>query len=107
MQYDLRVAVRMEDVTPPFQLLAQLPEVVDLAVEADDGRSVVRPDRLVATLQVQNLEAHCSQRDGGRSKRPLLVRPTMADRGRGTLNNKWIRKMRLMGKTGNPAQICR
>jgi hypothetical protein len=53
--------------------------IVNLAVENDDQISAVREDGLVPAFQIDNLQAHCAERDRVAFEYSLLVRPAVAD----------------------------
>src|SRR5688572_9880579 len=59
----LRVAVGLEDVAGAFEVAAQLPVVVDLAVEDDPDRAVLVRDRLLAAFEIDDAEAPHAERD--------------------------------------------
>src|SRR6266508_797058 len=60
---------------------AQLLVVVDLAVEDDHLGSVFVEDRLPAAAQVDDAEATHPETDGPVHVQPLVIRPTMPERG--------------------------
>ena len=60
----LGVAAGLEDIALRDELVAQLHEVVDLAVEDDGDRSVVAVHRLGTACEVDDREAAESERDG-------------------------------------------
>ena len=62
------------------QLVAQLPIVVDLAVEDDDDGAVLVVDRLVARLEVDHREALDPERDVAVSVEPAGVGPAVLER---------------------------
>jgi hypothetical protein len=74
---DLRVGVGAETVTGPNELLAQLAEVVDLAVQYDNDGAVLVVDRLVPAFQIDDRKALNAKRDPVIRKQPTRVRAAM------------------------------
>src|SRR5262249_8414634 len=62
-EHHLRIAARGERSTAPLELLAQLPEVEDLAVVDDGPATICGQHRLVTALEIENREAAMTQRD--------------------------------------------
>src|SRR5262245_41838481 len=68
--------------TQTFQLGSYFPVVVDFSVKDDRRIPVVTQDRLIAAIQIDDLEAHCAQRRLASLKRAMLVGPAMRYRRR-------------------------
>ncbi len=76
-QDHFRIAIGTEPVAFRFQLRAESFMVIDFAIE-HNGRIAIPVDkRLIATLQIDDLETHSSERHAGRRKDALLIRTTM------------------------------
>ena len=79
-QQHFRVAARSEAMAQRTQLLAQLDEVEDLAVEDDGAAAVLGVHRLVTKWrQVQDRQPAKAKRDGAGDRTPGVVRATMDD----------------------------
>src|SRR6185436_16152759 len=68
---------RAESVTKILELLLQILEVIDLAVEHHTDCAVFIEDRLMPTLDVDNAQATHSQRQRPAIKVPFVIRPAM------------------------------
>ena len=77
----LGVALGREAVAARAQLVAQLAEVVDLAVEHDDDRAVLVGDRLIAGDEVDDSQPLDAETDAVVEKHAPRVRPAMLERG--------------------------
>jgi hypothetical protein len=60
-----------------FERLAQLPEVVDLAVEDNSDIACFVEYGLVTSGKVNDAQAAHSERDGWSNQKPVFVRATM------------------------------
>src|SRR5262245_29643527 len=80
MDQDFGIALGPEPVAAGFEIAAQLPVIVALAIEDDLNRAVLVADRLVASLQVDDGEPAMRQADTGLAPEPLGVRTAMGDR---------------------------
>jgi hypothetical protein len=78
--------VRFEAVAKGFEFAADLKMIVDLPVKDDAAVTVARMDRLVARVQVDNLQPGCTHREKAGREDSLLVRTTMKQRVRGFTN---------------------
>ena len=76
---DLGIAPGPEPVSPGFEVPAQLPVVIDLAIEDDLDRAVLVADRLVASLEINDREAAMDQADAGLRPESLRIRAAMGD----------------------------
>ena len=54
-------------------------EIIDFAIEYDDGLAVCGSDWLVAGIEVDDLEPHCTKRDGRILESTLLVGTPVSD----------------------------
>ena len=78
VQHRLGVAVANgSDGRRPSSSAPQFPMVVDLAVEDDDRVAIVADDRLIAAVEVDDLEAHGAQRRLAAFEDALLVGTAM------------------------------
>src|SRR5260370_26908525 len=101
----LGVAAGFEFFSVRFQFRAQFAVVVNLAVEDQDGVSVLADHGLVARVKVDDFEAHGPQRDNRRFIRALLVRTSMNQRIGGRVNAPAVEGTVSMGKPGYAAQM--
>src|SRR5690348_3017613 len=104
MKNRFRVAARVESVAQPFEFLAQLAVVVDLAVEDDNGISVLGRHRLISGIQVYDFQPRGAQRNEIRLVNSLMVRPAMDQGGNRILNAVRLDSSFPMSKTSNSAQ---
>ena len=65
--------------SPAFELLAELAEVVDLAVEDDPDRLLGVGHRLMAAGQIDNRQSAKAEAERTRDVHALIVRPTVGD----------------------------
>jgi hypothetical protein len=88
------------------QLGPQFLMIVDFAIE-DDGRvAIFGGNGLVSRLEVNDLQAGCTHRDGMCFEDTLLVGSAVDQRCRRVSNATGIRNPVLMCKAGNPAQLA-
>src|SRR5580698_10221189 len=90
-----------------LKLLPQLAVVVDFAVENQDGIAIVTDHGLIAVLQIDDLEAHGSQRDIRRFPNALLVRTAMSQRPRDPPNGSRIGLRPRVSEPGYAAQMTK
>ena len=76
---DLRVGTRTEDVSGALEFLAQLREVVDLAIKHDPDRLVLVGHRLMTAREVDNRETTESESQAAGVEVALVVRPPVRD----------------------------
>src|SRR5581483_2148960 len=93
----------MKTVAEPFQLPAQSGVVVDLAVKGDDRVAVVADDGLIASAEVDDLEADSAQRYAVRLKNALLIGAAMKQRVRNAAGDTLTLHTASMRKTRYPA----
>jgi hypothetical protein len=86
-----------------FQFGTDFPEIVDLSVIDNDGFAIVRAERLVAIIQVENLQTHRAQRDSRRRVTALLIWPAVSQRGCHPAYNTVAKTSGMLGKPGYPA----
>ncbi len=78
---------------PPLpSSLAQLEEVVDLAVEDGDDVTGLVPDRLAAGDEVDHLQAPVTEHAAAEAVDRALVRPAMEERGVHPLDEGCVRR---------------
>src|SRR5713101_843863 len=82
LQHYFCVTAGSEDVAGVFQFVSQFTVIVDLAVENDDRLAVFAEQRLLAGLQIDDLQAHRSQGNVRGFVCALLVRTPMNERVR-------------------------
>ena len=82
MQQHLGVAVGAKARAARDELVAQLPEVVDLAIEDDGERAVLGRHRLVAQRQVDHREPAEAEAEAARAMEPFLVGAAMREPAR-------------------------
>ena len=73
VQHCLRIARRAERVSAGDEAVAELPVIVDLAVENDRLGAVLIEDRLVATAQIDDAETPHTQPHGAAHVQPFVV----------------------------------
>src|SRR5437667_10568679 len=93
----------MKTVATRFQLHPQIGVIVDLAVEDDDGISVVADDGLIATREIDDFEADRTQGHVGILVYALLVRTAMNKRSRDSARYTFIGRPVRVSKTGYTA----
>src|SRR5260370_1891612 len=77
--------------------------VLNFTVEIDDDIAVITEDRLVATLEINNLQPGCSQGDCLRLKNSLLVWPSVLKSRRSSTYALRLRRPSSMSKTRDAA----
>ena len=81
MRDDLGIAARTELVPAPEELLPQLAEVVDLAVEDDGNGPVLVRDRRIAGDQIDDRQPVLPDHPLAADEGSPCVRPPVLDRG--------------------------
>src|SRR5260370_32195273 len=79
--------------------------VVNFPVEDNRGVAIIRNDRLITTLEVDNLQSRRAHRKYARAKHAALIGPAMSKRSRGAFDALRFRRPILMCKAGYTAQI--
>src|SRR4051812_6927297 len=79
MDEHLGVAGRLERVARAAEALAELAEVVDLAIEDDDDAAVLVVDRLIAGVEVDDAQALDAKSDLVFQMDAARVRPTVLE----------------------------
>ena len=74
------VRIRAKEMAARFEILAQLTEIVDLAIEDHADGLVLVEDRLAASGKVDDGEPPHAQRDAVAKVQPFRIRPAMDDR---------------------------
>ena len=88
-----------------FQFRAQFHMVVDFAVEDDHGVAVRRYDRLVARVEIDDLQPRGAERYQVGLEDALLVGAAMKDRSNGAPDPLRTRNPALMCKADDSAQF--
>src|SRR5579862_5948370 len=104
MQYSFGITVGFEMMAKFFELRPQFGMVVNFSVENNCSACFAGGDGLVATLEVDNLEAGCAKRDDLGFKDSLLIRTAMDQSVGGAANALWIGNPVSMGKADNATQ---
>ena len=74
-QYNFGIAARFKPHAQAFQFLAYLRVIVNLAIEHD--QRIAAAHRLLATVQIDNLQPHHAQRNHVRFVNAILIRSAM------------------------------
>ena len=93
----LGVAARVEAVPGGFEILPELAEVVDLAVEHDPDRFILVVDRLMPGCQIDDAEARMAQANAGLDAEARAVGSAMPDGGHHPLQQLGLRVPGLSG----------
>ena len=77
MRQHFRIRRTAERVPALFQIRAQLPVVINLAIQDDGDLSVLAQSRLLARREVNDREPSHAERDARLGHQPFRVRPAM------------------------------
>src|SRR5262249_25880879 len=105
MQHHFGVAARSKSTPAGDELQAKLGVIVDLAVKDENQVAVLTDHRLVAVEQIDDLQAHRSQRDILRFVHTVLIGPSVYQRLDGIANMSGTEYTIPMRKPSDATQI--